>query len=124
MAITQIAVGMTGGLMDALVLSITGIVVVLLALLILSMVVSLFKSIDPQKGKVTATETAPKNQPKKPEEVSVSNEITLDEHQTTAVLAAVTLELKLYHETEPAELTFDYRPRPISAWSMAGISKD
>lgn len=114
------------GFGDVLSLSITGIVVVLLALLALSLIVALFKLIGPKQPKV--------NEPKvkvtsKPTEEEINKSLffdvsQLDENQLAAVFAAIAIELKLYHEVQPRELTFDYQPKTINGWSMTALSND
>lgn len=114
-----------GSLADIITLSITGIVVVILGLVILSFVVSLFKHIFNKENEEPAIA--------KTSEVKIETKINkslffdvskLDENQIAAIFAALTIEMKLYHENEPGELAFEYQPRNISGWTMAGIIKD
>ncbi|HHS51161.1 MAG TPA: hypothetical protein ENN07_08620 [candidate division Zixibacteria bacterium] len=107
---------------EVVLLSVSGTLLVLLALTILALSVSLFKFFGKKTEKPPkadnpgtaavppATENPPPNTPQ------------LDDNQLAAVLAAVSIELKLYHEDELPQLTFDYTPRQISGWSMANHS--
>lgn len=114
------------GFGDVLSLSITGIIVVLLALLVLSFIVALFKLIGPK----SATPVEPKkNEPPQPSAEEINKSLffdasQLDENQMAAVFTAIAIELKLYHEVQPQELTFDYEPKTINGWSMTALSKD
>ncbi len=114
-----------GSLADIIILSITGIVVVILGLFFISLVVSLFKHIFPAENEEPT--------PAKTSETKIGEKINkslffdiskLSENQIAAIFAALTIEMKLYHENEPAELDFEYRPRNISSWAMTGIIKD
>ncbi|MCK5832377.1 OadG family protein [bacterium] len=110
-----------GSFEDVLVLSITGIIVVVLGLFVLSLVVSLFRFLNPKSQVVVESNPKIASQPPV-EEINKSlffDVSQLDTNQVSAIFAAVSIELKLYHEIEPAELTFDYQPRAISPWSMA-----
>ncbi len=114
------------GFGDVLSLSITGIIVVLLALLVLSFIVALFKFIGPK----SATPKEPKKtEPPPPSAEEINKSLffdvsKLDDDQIAAVFTAIAIELKLYHEVRPQELTFDYQPKTINGWSMTSISKD
>ncbi len=117
-----VVTGAGGSFEDILILAVAGIVVVILALTILSIVVSLFRHLEPkdQSAVVEEKHKAPSQPAVEEINKSLFFDISkLDENQITAIFTAISIELKLYHEIEPAALTFDYRPRSISPWSMA-----
>jgi len=114
-----------GSLTDILLLSITGIIVVILGLVSLSFVVWMFKHIFKTKQDVPVVVKEPKKSVEKKGDKSLSFKVSeLDDDQLTAIFTALAIESKLYHEDEPLEPTFNYQPRNFSGWSIAGITKD
>ena len=114
-----------GSLADIITLSITGIVVVILGLFFIAFVVSLFKHIfNEENEEPTIEETSETKIGAKINKSLFFDVSKLDENQMAAIFAALTIEIKLYHENEPEELAFKYQPRNISGWTMAGIIKD
>ncbi len=114
-----------GSLADIITLSITGIVVVILGLFFIAFVVSLFKHIfNKENEEPTIEETSEAKIGAKINKSLFFDVSKLDENQMAAIFAALAIEMKLYHENEPAELAFKYQPRSISGWAMTGIIKD
>lgn len=100
---------------DVISLSVTGIIVVLSGLALLSIAVALFKFVIPgaSKGPIQK-EMSEESSPETIEKVH-----HLDEDQLAAIATAVTIEWKLYHEEPNKEYTFDYRGERLSSWTMS-----
>ncbi len=100
---------------DIVSLSITGILVVMSGLALLSIAVALFKYIIPGASKKPAVKKIERETPSKP----VKKIKHLDEDQIAAIATAVTIEWKLYHEKPNKQYTFDYKGERISSWTMS-----
>lgn len=101
---------------DVLTLSITGILVVLSGLFLLSLVVAQFKRINRDSAGKEIAST--KSEPAEPEE-SKNSRISFEDDEMTAIVAALTIEMRLYYDEEIGELPFTYEPKQPSNWANA-----
>jgi len=106
-------------ILDILGLSITGILVVMFGLILLATIVFLFKFVIPgvdvkavQSAK--KTESVAKAKQEQPEKLD-----KLDEDQLAAIVTALAIEWKLYHQDVNDELPFEFESKKISAWTMS-----
>jgi len=103
-------------LTDVLGISITGILVVMFGLALLSLAVSLFKHFIPGAQKAPTPIIAEDDEEP---EMPIEKAHNLDEDQITAILTAVTIEWKLYHEEANSEYSFDYQGQSLSSWTIS-----
>jgi len=112
----------TDSFSDILSLAITGIIVVLFGLLLLSFLVSLIKKLtDAVEGKNKSEKT---QVPEIEIATSESTKLDLNEDQIHAIITALMIEWKLYHEEELTELTYAYKPEPIADWVLSSYTNN
>ncbi|HFD05164.1 MAG TPA: hypothetical protein ENJ25_03375 [Firmicutes bacterium] len=103
---------------DILLFSVYGVLFVLGGLLLLSMTLFLFKFINKREMKKLEAKKGNKDM----EEIPAVEELKhFDDDIVTAIIAAIAIEQKLYHEDTLSELTFRYRGENPSGWQISDM---
>ncbi len=104
------------GMNDILLFSVYGVVFVLSGLLLLSITLLLFKLINKREMRKLETEKETEKENVKAEELK-----EFDDDIVTAIITAIAIEEKLYHEDTLSELTLRYKGQNPSGWQMSDL---
>ncbi|NIA23328.1 MAG: hypothetical protein GWP03_04115 [Proteobacteria bacterium] len=103
---------------DVLLFSVYGVLFVLSGLLLLSLTLLLFKLINKREMKKLEMENKKNNKEAIPEVGELKH---FDDDIITAIIAAIAIEQKLYHEDNLSELTLRYRGENLSVWQISDL---
>ena len=103
---------------DILLFSLYGVLFVLSGLLLLSLTLLLFKLINKREMKKLEMEKDKKSKEAIPDIEELKH---FDDDIVTAIIAAIAIEQKLYHEDTLSELTFRYRGEDPSGWQISDL---
>lgn len=104
------------GMNDILLFSVYGVVFVLSGLLLLSITLLLFKLINKREMRKLETEKETEKENVKAEELK-----EFDDDIVTAIITAIAIEEKLYHEDTLSELTLRYKGQNPSGWQISDL---
>ena len=103
---------------DILLFSLYGVLFVLTALLSLSVILLLFKFINKREMNKIEMEEKKKKREVTPEAEELRD---FDDDIVTAIITAIAIEEKLYHEDTLSELTLRYKGENLSGWQLSDL---